>query len=128
MLEEQESTQKYLLCVSDEMYDAVINNKFKQYVGSIIASTTNPDTGEKPTFGQLPQGSITPHIEMMRLLATQFSAATGLSVTDTGVIIRLKVSDISVLGRSTQGVTLMRTNNGKVVSMELVKNEDEEKE
>jgi hypothetical protein len=55
-------------------------------VGSIIASTTNPDTGEKPTFGQLAQGTIQPHVDMMRLLATQFSAATGLSVTDTGVV------------------------------------------
>ena len=37
-------------------------------------------------FGQLQQGNITPHVEMMRLLATQFSAATGLTVTDTGVV------------------------------------------
>ena len=29
---------------------------------------------------------MTPHVEMMRMLATQFSAATGLTVTDTGVI------------------------------------------
>lgn len=49
-------------------------------------------------------------------------------VTDTGTIIRLKVSDISVLGRSTQGVTLMRTNDGKVVSIETVEPEEEEKE
>ena len=41
-------------------------------------------------------------------------------VTDTGTIIRLEVKDISVLGRSTQGVTLMRTNEGKVVSIEKV--------
>lgn len=42
-------------------------------------------------------------------------------VTDTGTIIRLKVKDISVLGRSTQGVTLMRTNDGgKVVSVETL--------
>ncbi len=42
-------------------------------------------------------------------------------VTDTGTIIRLKVNDISVLGRSTQGVTLMRTNDGgKVVSIETI--------
>ena len=41
-------------------------------------------------------------------------------ITDTGTIIRLKVSDISVLGRSTQGVTLMRTNEGKVVSIETI--------
>lgn len=85
-LEFATAPQKYLLGVTDEQYDAVIDQKFKQYVGSIIASTTNPETGEKPTFGQLPQGSLGPHVEMIRVLATQFSAATGLSVTDTGVV------------------------------------------
>lgn len=85
-LEFATSPQKYLLGITDEQYDVVINQKFRQYVGSIIASTNNPETGEKPTFGQLMQGSITPHVEMIRVLATQFSAATGLSVTDTGVV------------------------------------------
>ena len=47
-------------------------------------------------------------------------------ITDNGTIIRLKVSDISVLGRSTQGVTLMRTNEGKVVSIETISEEEEE--
>ena len=42
-------------------------------------------------------------------------------ITDTGTIIRLKVNEISILGRSTQGVTLMRTNDGgKVVSIETL--------
>lgn len=85
-LEFATSPQKYLLGVTDEQYDIVINQKFRQYVGSIIASTTNPETGEKPSFGQLPQGNISPHVEMIRILATQFSAASGLSVTDTGVV------------------------------------------
>ena len=85
-LEFSTAPQKYLLGVTDDQYDAVVNQKFKQYIGSIIAATTNPDTGEKPTFGQLQQGNISPHVEMMRLLATQFSAATGLTVTDTGVV------------------------------------------
>ena len=85
-LEFSTSPQKYLLGITDEQYDAVVNDKFKQYVGSIIASTTNPETGEKPSFGQLAQGNITPHVEMLRVLATQFSAATGLTVTDTGVV------------------------------------------
>ncbi|MCI8636665.1 MAG: DNA gyrase subunit A, partial [Clostridia bacterium] len=50
-------------------------------------------------------------------------------VTNTGTIIRLKVDDISVLGRSTQGVTLMRTNDGgKVVSVETLNNEEEQEE
>ena len=47
-------------------------------------------------------------------------------ITDTGTIIRLNVSEISILGRSTQGVTLMRTNEGKVVSIEKVSEEEEE--
>ena len=85
-LEFATSPQKYLLGVTDEQYDVIINQKFKQYVGSILASTNNPETGEKPTFGQLTQGNIAPHVEMIRVLATQFSAATGLSVTDTGVV------------------------------------------
>ena len=85
-LEFSTSPQKYLLGVTDDQYDAIVNDKFRQYVGSIIAGTYNPETGEKPTFGQLSQGTIEPHVAMLRMLATQFSAATGLTVTDTGVI------------------------------------------
>ena len=47
-------------------------------------------------------------------------------ITENGTIIRLKVKDISVLGRTTQGVTLMRTNEGKVVSIETINPEEEE--
>ena len=49
-------------------------------------------------------------------------------VTDTGTIIRINVSEISILGRPTQGVTLMRTNEGRVVSIEKIAEEkiDEE--
>ena len=48
-------------------------------------------------------------------------------ITDTGTIIRMSVKEISILGRSTQGVTLMRTNDGgKVVSIEIVDKEEEE--
>lgn len=85
-LEFSTAPQKYLLGVTDDQYDAVVNQRFRQYVGSILTSTVNPETGEKPTFGQLQQGSISPHVEMLRILATQFSAASGLTVTDTGVV------------------------------------------
>ena len=47
-------------------------------------------------------------------------------ITDTGTIIRLNTGEISVLGRSTQGVTLMRTNDGKVVSIEKIVEQEEE--
>ena len=56
-------------------------------------------------------------------------------VTDTGTIIRINVSEITILGRPTQGVTLMRTNEGKVVSIEKIsekeieeKTDEEDKE
>lgn len=85
-LEFATSPQKYMMGASDEQFDAIVGDKFKQYVGSILVATNNPETGEKPTFGQLQQGHIAPHVEMLRSLATQFSAATGLTVADTGVV------------------------------------------
>ena len=85
-LEFDTTPQKYLLGVTDEQYDAIVSDKFRQYVGSILAATVNPETGEKPDFGQLAQGSLAPHVEKLRMTATQFSAATGLTVTDVGVV------------------------------------------
>ena len=50
-------------------------------------------------------------------------------ITDKGTIIRMKVEEISILGRSTQGVTLMRTTDGgKVVSIEILEPENIEKD
>ena len=46
-------------------------------------------------------------------------------VTDTGTIIRLKVADINIFGRSTQGFKLMKTNDGKVVSIATLAPENE---
>ena len=85
-LEFDTTPQKYILGVTDEQYDAITADKFKQYVGAIIAATSNPETGENPEFGQLAQGSLQPHVEKMRMTATQFAAATGLTVTDVGVV------------------------------------------
>ena len=85
-LEFSTSPQKYLLGVTDDQYDALVNDKFRAYVGSLIAATPNPETGSNPQFGQLAQGTIQPHVDMMRILATQFSAATGLTVTDVGIV------------------------------------------
>ncbi len=47
-------------------------------------------------------------------------------ITNSGTIIRIKVKDVSILGRATQGVTLMRTSEDeKVVSIETVAPEAE---
>lgn len=85
-LEFSTAPQKYLLGVTDDQYEAVTSDKFRAYVGSLIAATQNPETGQNPEFGQLPQGTLEPHIAMLRMLSTQFSAASGLTVTDVGVV------------------------------------------
>ena len=49
-----------------------------------------------------------------------------MMITDQGIVIRIKSDEISVLGRNTQGVTLMRTNDGgKVVSIEIIREDME---
>ena len=49
-----------------------------------------------------------------------------MMITDTGVVIRINVKDISVLGRNTQGMTLMRTSDGgKVMNIAKIPKEDE---
>lgn len=52
-----------------------------------------------------------------------------MMITDTGIVIRLNVKDISVLGRNTQGVTLMRTSDGgKVVNIAKLPTEEQNAE
>ncbi len=47
-------------------------------------------------------------------------------ITDNGIIIRVKSSEISTLGRDTQGVIIMRLNEGKVATVAVVPHEDDE--
>ena len=50
-----------------------------------------------------------------------------MMITDNGIIIRINVNDISILGRNTQGVTLMRTSDGgKLINIAKLPNEDQE--
>lgn len=121
-LEFDTAPQKYLLGITDEQYDQIVSDKFKQYVGSIIAATNNPETGEKPSFGQLPQGSLSPHVEMIRILATQFSAATGLTVTDTGVVNDANPTSSDAIIAQSQTLVLLaeQLNTGNGDSLQLI--------
>lgn len=121
-LEFSTAPQKYLLGITDEQYDIVVSDKFRQYVGSILAATVNPETGEKPTVGQFAQGSLTPHTDMLRILATQFSAATGLTVTDTGVVNDANpTSSDAILAQSQTLVSLAeQLNSGNGDALKLI--------
>lgn len=120
-LEFDTTPQKYLLGVTDEQYEAVVENKIKTYMGNLLAATSNPETGENPVFGQLAQGSLSPHVEKMRMTATQFAAATGLTVTDVGVINDANpTSSDAILAQSQTLVLLaqqLNTGNGESLRM-----------
>ncbi|MBO5712843.1 MAG: DNA gyrase subunit A, partial [Clostridia bacterium] len=49
-----------------------------------------------------------------------------MMIYDTVIVIRLRASDISILGRDTQGVIIMRLNTGVVSTVAAVPHEDEE--
>ena len=50
-----------------------------------------------------------------------------MMITDNGIIIRINVNDISILGRNTQGVTLMRTSDaGRLINIAKLPNEEQE--
>lgn len=120
-LEFSTAPQKYILGVTDEQYDAIVSDKFRQYMGNILTTTVNPDTGQNPTFGQLSQGSLSPHVEKMRMVATQFSAATGLTVTDVGVINDANPTSSDAILAQSQTLVLMaqqlNTGNGDSLKM-----------
>lgn len=118
-LEFDTTPQKYLLGVTDDQYAAIIENKFKTYMGSLLAATSNPETGENPVFGQLAQGSLQPHVEKMRMTATQFAAATGLTVTDVGVVNDANPTSSDAILAQSQTLVLMaqqlNTGNGEAL-------------
>ena len=48
-------------------------------------------------------------------------------ITDAGTLVRTRVSEVSIVGRNTQGVRLIRTNeNEHVVSLERICDVDDE--
>ena len=85
-LEFDTTPQKYLLGVTDEQYDAIMSGQVPAIWGISLLGDYEPGDRENLEFGQLVQGSLTPHVEKMRMTATQFSAATGLTITDVGIV------------------------------------------
>ena len=121
-LEFATAPQKYLLGLTEDQYETITSQQFRNYVGGILASTTNPETGQNPTFGQLAQGNLEPHVAEMRLLATQFSAATGLTVADVGVINDANPSSADAIAAQNRTMVLMaeRLNASNAASLHTV--------
>lgn len=76
------SPQKYLLGATDEAFDTP---QWEAYLGNIFLVGKDGD-GDVPQFGQLPQGSMQPHMDYMRQLAAQFAGETCVPMSSLGVI------------------------------------------
>jgi hypothetical protein len=74
--------QLYLLGASEEDFD---RDRWTSYTGSLFVAGRD-DEGETPSYGQLPQGTMQPHIEYMRALAAKFAGETNIPVAYLGII------------------------------------------
>lgn len=75
--------QKYMLGASDELFDM---DKFKIAYNSFMLVSDNPRDGSRPTVGQFSQASMTPHLDVMRNLASRAAAEAGIPVNSLGII------------------------------------------
>ena len=77
------SPQKYLLGADSDVLGDM--SKWDAYIGNIFAVSKDKDD-DVPTFGQLAQGSMQPHIDYMRSLAARFSGETNVPLSELGVV------------------------------------------
>ena len=95
-------------------------------IGEVIIKVYDEYKKDKEIISKIKK--ISAHQSEVTYIALNYKGDLLASCSEKGTIIRLNVKDISVLGRSTQGVTLMRTSDGgRVVSIETINpNEDVE--
>lgn len=77
------SPQKYLMGAESDALGGM--SKWDAYIGNIFAVSKDAD-GDVPSFGQLAQGSMQPHIDYMRSLAARFSGETNVPLSELGVV------------------------------------------
>lgn len=72
--------QKWVTGLSE---DNEIADKWRASMATLIAITKDED-GDKPTFGQFMQQSMTPHVDHLKMFASMFAGETGLTLDDLG--------------------------------------------
>ena len=77
--------QRYIMGLTDEQFDAMVDSKWKTYIGSILLGTRDED-GNAPSAGQFPAVSPQPYIEAIQTYAKLFSGATGVPLNSLGIV------------------------------------------
>lgn len=74
--------QKYITGLAQEAEDL---DKWKSAMSAMLAFTKD-DEGDSPTVGQFQTGSMSPHVEQIKSIASMFAGETGLTLDDLGFV------------------------------------------
>ena len=74
--------QKYATGLSQ---DAELMDSWKATMSAMLTFTKDED-GDRPTLGQFQQGSMQPHVEELKSIASMFAGETGLTLDDLGFV------------------------------------------
>lgn len=74
--------QKYATGLSQ---DAELMDSWKATMSAMLTFTKDEE-GDRPTLGQFQQGSMAPHIEELKSIASMFAGETGLTLDDLGFV------------------------------------------
>ena len=120
----------------DLTIDKVVSLVIPKTEGAILTATQNgygkrTDLSEYPTKSRNTKGVISIKVSERNgkvVAATQVEENDQIMlITDAGTLVRTRVAEISLVGRNTQGVRLIRTTDAEqVVSIERVCDEDED--
>lgn len=74
--------QKYVTGLSN---DAEVMDKWQATMSAMLSFTKDED-GDKPVIGQFQTGSMAPHVEQLKSIASMFAGETGLTLDDLGFV------------------------------------------
>lgn len=74
--------QKYITGLAQDAEDL---DKWKSAMSAMLAFTKD-DEGDSPTVGQFQAGSMAPHVEQIKSIASMFAGETGLTLDDLGFV------------------------------------------
>lgn len=74
--------QKYATGLSQ---DAELMDSWKATMSAMLTFTKDEE-GDRPTLGQFQQGSMQPHVEELKSIASMFAGETGLTLDDLGFV------------------------------------------
>jgi hypothetical protein len=96
--------QKYVTGLSQDAEDL---DKWKSAMSAMLAFTKD-DEGGSPTVGQFQTGSMSPHIEQIKSIASMFAGETGLTLDDLGFVTS-NPSSAEAIKAGHEGLRLMAT-------------------